>query len=406
MISYAKQSQLTINQEKLNHRHYQILDNHQELEKKYFQQNIHNQNIEFSQPLQIKKSNYNLEEKRLLFISRLQAANLCKSKGHNPWQLISNQAHKKSSNSCITVVITLFNYSEYIYECLNSLAQSDVSNLPGDIEILVIDDCSTDNSASLVEAYLENSELPICLVKKWFNTGLADARNIGLELANSPYIFILDADNWIYPHCLSVLYEQIKSNKYAAVYAEISQFDNDTRKELNRISCHEWNVNKLVKQPYIDAMAMFNRDILLKVGGYSTDLIEYGWFGWDDYDVWLKIAQANYSCQFIPKVLSAYRVHSNSMINTTNKYALNLARYFCHKFSDLAQNQKSDIIFGFSHSELYFNYPSIQESNSQMLLQELQFAHNQIEAMKSSKFWKLRNKWLSLKKFFRLGISN
>jgi len=241
------------------------------------------------------------------------------------------------------------------------------------------------------------------LVKKWFNTGLADARNVGLELARSPYIFILDADNWIYPHCLTVLYDKIKSNKYAAVYGEISQFDNDSRKELNRISCHEWDVDKLAKQPYIDAMAMFNKDILLKIGGYSTNLIEYGWFGWDDYDVWLKLAQSNYSCQFVPKVLSAYRVHSTSMINTTNKYALNLAKYFCIKFSDIANKyQMSDMIFGFSHSELYFDYSSIQQENSQVLLQELQFARNQVEAMKSSKFWKLRTQWLRIKNIFGL----
>lgn len=403
MINHIKQFQLITNQEQLNHRHSQILSNHQELEKKYFQNHIYNQQPQISQPLKIKKSEYNLEEKRLLFISRLQAANLCESKGYKPWELNSNRAYKDCKNPCITVVITLFNYSEYIYECLNSLAQSDVSGLPENIEVLVIDDCSTDNSVSVVEEYLEHSELPICLVKKWFNTGLADARNVGLELARSPYIFILDADNWIYPHCLSVLYQEIKSNNYAAVYGEISQFDNDSRKEINRISCHDWDVNKLITQPYIDAMAMFNRNILLNVGGYSTDLIEYGWFGWDDYDVWLKLAQANYDCLFIPKVLSAYRVHSTSMINTTNKYALNLARYFCHKFSDIAKNQTSDMIFGFSESELYSNYPSIQEENSQMLLQELQFARNQIEAMKSSKFWKLRSKWLGLKQFFKLG---
>jgi len=405
MISYAKQSQLIINQEKLNNRHYQILDNHQELEKKYFQQNIYNQQPSISKALQIKSLDYNLEEKRLLVISRLQAANLCKSKGHNPWQLNFNQAYKDCKSPCITIVITLFNYSKYIQECLDSLSQSDIYNLPDNIEILVVDDCSTDNSASIVEQYLDNSDLPICLVKKWFNTGLADARNVGLELARSPYVFILDADNWIYPHCLIVLYDKIKSNKYAAVYGEISQFDNETRKELNRISCHEWDVNQLVKNPYIDAMAMFNRDALLKVGGYSTDLIEYGWFGWDDYDVWLKLAQANYSCQFIPKVLSAYRVHSTSMINTTNKYALNLAKYFCHKFSDIAQKfQTSDMIFGFPQSQLYFESSYIQEENPQVLLQELQLAQNKIAAMESSKFWKIRIQWLKIKSF--LGLDN
>jgi|GEM_PF-1547857 len=402
MINYEKQSQLLSIQEELNYRHAQILANQKELEHKYFQQETYQQ-LRLSQPLRIKISDYNLEEKRLLFISRLQAANLCKNKGVNPWQLITNKSYNNCPNPCITVIITLFNYSKYIYECLDSVSQSDIYNLPGKIEVLVIDDCSTDNSAILVEEYLEKadekSNLPICLIKKWFNTGLADARNIGLELARSPYVFILDADNWIYPHCLSTLYDKIKSSKYAAVYGEISRFDNDTRKELNRISCDEWNVKKLVKHPYIDAMALFNRDILLQIGGYSTDLIEYGWFGWDDYDVWLKLAQSNYSCKLIPKVLSAYRVHSNSMINTTNKYALNLAKYFFHKFADIAQKyQTTEMLFGFNQTELYLQPSYTQENNPQILLQELQIAYTQIAAIKSSKLWKIKTylKLLSL----------
>ncbi|MGB3757658.1 MAG: hypothetical protein WBA07_14975 [Rivularia sp. (in: cyanobacteria)] len=80
MISHAKQSQLVINQQQLNHRHSQILANHQELEKKYFKQDVYNLKKQIPQPLRIKKSDYNLEEKRLLVISRSQAANLCKSK--------------------------------------------------------------------------------------------------------------------------------------------------------------------------------------------------------------------------------------------------------------------------------------------------------------------------------------
>ena len=75
MISHDTQSQLVINQEKLNHRHYQILANHQELENKYFKQDENIIKTDIPQPLRIKKSDYNLEEKRLLVIARSQAAN-------------------------------------------------------------------------------------------------------------------------------------------------------------------------------------------------------------------------------------------------------------------------------------------------------------------------------------------
>ncbi|RAM51850.1 MAG: glycosyltransferase family 2 protein [Hapalosiphonaceae cyanobacterium JJU2] len=418
MIKAKEQSQLILEQKKLNSRHSDLLTNQIELNTEYLQpqlilnsHQVHHENFFYKstqlepKPVQIKDSNLTIDEKRLLYISRLKAANLCDDMGNYPWNLQSNSAYNRCNKPSISVIITLYNYSEYIYECLESVAKTDLANIPGGIEVLVIDDCSTDNSVNLVAEYLQQSQLPISLVSKWFNTGLADARNVGLRLSRSPYVFILDADNWIYPNCLSVLYETIKSSRYAAVYGEIQRFDHQTKQEINRISCYDWDVNKLVKQPYIDAMALFDKNILLKLGGYSTELIEYGWFGWDDYDLWLKIAQSNYSCKLVPTVLSYYRVHSESMIHTTNKYALNIAKYFCHKFKKLARKYyASDMWFGFPKSEIYLELNlSSQQNQNNLILQELQYAYAQIAAMESSKFWKLRNQWLKVKKMLGLA---
>ncbi|MBO3463325.1 glycosyltransferase [Aetokthonos hydrillicola Thurmond2011] len=422
MIEKNQQSQLLEMQKYLANRQSQLLQMQGEIEKDYChlqptQANVIHENaqqtskhneqcINFEkEPINIKGSDLTVDEKRLLVISRLQASKICEMLGNNPWKLISNSPYDICENPCISIIITLFNYSEYIYECLDSVSKSDIADLPGDIEILVIDDCSTDNSATLVEEYLLESNLPICLIRKLFNTGLADARNLGLKLARSPYVFILDADNWIYPNCLTVLYNSIKSSNYAAVYGEISRFDNETKKEINRISCYEWDVHKLVKQPYIDAMAMFNKDMVLKVGGYSTELIEYGWFGWDDYDLWLKLAQFNYTCKFVQKVLSAYRVHGLSMINTTNKYTVNLTKYFHIKFADLIKKYKSsDMVFGFYESQIYSSTDSqAQQRVNKSELQELHQAYAIITAMQSSKFWQLRNNWFKLKKFLGLA---
>ncbi len=418
MIKAKEQSQLIVNQTKLNSRHSDLLANQTELNNEYLQPqlilNYNHVNHEKTfykstqlepQPVKIKDSNLTIDEKRLLYISRLKAAKLFEEMGNYPWNLQSNSAYDRCDEPCISVIITLYNYSEYISECLESVAQTDLANIPGGIEVLVIDDCSTDNSANLVAEYLQQSQLPICLVSKWFNTGLADARNVGLRLSRSPYVFILDADNWIYPNCLPVLYETIKYSRHAAVYGEIQKFDNQTRQEINRISCYDWDVHKLVKQPYIDAMALFDKNILLKLGGYSTELIEYGWFGWDDYDLWLKIAQSNYSCKLVPTVLSHYRVHSESMIHTTNKYALNIAKYFCHKFNKLAKKyHSSDMWFGFPKSEIYLELNlSPQQNQTNFILQELQYAYAQIAAMESSKFWKMRNQWLKVKKILGLA---
>ncbi len=82
-------------------------------------------------------------------------------------------------------------------------------------------------------------------------------------------------------------------------------------------------------------MALFNRNILLKLGGYSTELVGHGWFGLKDYELWLKLTQNGYKARLIPRILSAYRLHFNSMLNTTNLYTLKLNNHPGQKFAQL-----------------------------------------------------------------------
>ena len=137
--------------------------------------------------------------RHLQVIARLTASTTCLEHGIEPWEIIQNAIQNSSDDlnvvPCITVIITLFNYEHHITECLDSVIQSQLSELPAPIEILVIDDCSTDRSVEVVTQYCMGCSQSIRLVKKAINTGLADARNLGLKLARAPYVFILDADN-------------------------------------------------------------------------------------------------------------------------------------------------------------------------------------------------------------------
>jgi glycosyltransferase involved in cell wall biosynthesis len=369
---------------------------------------------------------YNLDEKRLLVVSRLQSAKVFEEMGCDSWRSISNSSYQSVDRPNICVIIPLYNYAKYIHQCLESVAASVFENSDVKIEVLVIDDRSTDNSLQVIEEYLERSSLPICLIKKYLNTGLADVRNIGLKIARAPYVFMLDADNWIAPNCLAVMYAQIKSGNYASIYGKIKIFNNDTQEYVYVFSDQEWNVDDLIQDPYIDAMAMFDKNILIEVGGYSTELVEYGWFGFEDYDLWLKLAHHDYVVKLVPEVLSSYRVHSSSMINTTNQFRVNMARYFNAKFPDLATiNTTSEKLFGARRNLVAGmscqNLTSTTENSdwaidgaatdtltattdrdlNASLSQELNRCYQTIESMESSKFWQLRIKWFKFKEMWR-----
>ena len=271
------------------------------------------------------------------------------------WDVVANDASRASERPAVSVVITLFNYSAYIRGCLDSVKAS--QDVPGRFEVVVVDDGSTDSSAAVVEEYMRSSPMPICLVKKRANSGLADARNIGLFTARAPLVFILDADNEIRVECLLAHYQALANSAMnsncAMAYGIINRFDGDTRKSLTQQPDGEWDVRTLLSRPYIDAMAMVRKEVVQKVGGYST---EYGTIlpqGFEDYDLWLKLAQAGYSGKFIPQVLSDYRVHSASMLKTTWPFQRELATYFLRKFHVLVQ-QHGDLptYFGVSRKEL------------------------------------------------------
>ena len=321
-----------------------------------------------------------LESLRSAVIQRLELARLSELLGKKPWDITTNAAYDQRQAALapvsVSVIVTLYNYAAYIHQCLDSICASDTNGLPNGFEIVVINDCSTDHSAQLVQDYLDkHADIPICLVNKQFNTGLADARNLGLKLALAPYVFMLDADNWIHSNCLSRLYEAIPGA--AAAYGRIRQFNADTDATLEIISNSDWDLPTLIRQPYIDAMALFDRQILRSIGGYSTELIHYGWFGWEDYDLWLKLAEANHQCRFVAEILSEYRVHSGSMISTTNLVVVATAQYFRQKFQALvAQYPGSDLLFG-QPPEQTLALEAQQQQQIQRLQKQLRQAQDQ-----------------------------
>lgn len=108
----------------------------------------------------------------------------------------------------ISVVIPMYNVAKYIGECLDSLLLQSFKNF----EVIVVDDCSTDNSVAVVKSYSPkfNGRLKLTRTKKNFGTG-GPPRNKAIELARGEYIFFVDADDAITPTALAELYPVAKN---------------------------------------------------------------------------------------------------------------------------------------------------------------------------------------------------
>jgi glycosyltransferase involved in cell wall biosynthesis len=198
-----------------------------------------------------------------------------------------------------------------------------------------VNDASTDQSLAYAEKAQRESVLPVRLIDKKFNTGLADARNVGLRLARAPYAFIMDADNLIFPRALEELYEEIIRSGSAAVYSILCRFRGRPEQRRGLLSYFDWDPRMLVEHPYIDAMALFDRAQLVELGGYDNELFKIGWFGWEDYELWLRMAAAHLNAKLVPNILCLYRHHESAMSNTTNLFEIDLARHLIARYQPL-----------------------------------------------------------------------
>jgi glycosyltransferase involved in cell wall biosynthesis len=277
-----------------------------------------------------------VSDSRRAYIERFEAQKESQEQEKAIFQSIDNSRFNDSTPA-VSVIVTLYNYGAYIGQCLKSLEDSHTAAIPGGIEVVIVNDASTDDSLKQAMLAQRNSRHPVRIIDKQLNTGLADARNIGLQLARAAYVFILDADNMVFPRALEQLHARIVKDGSAAVYSMLCRFQSRQSDPEGLLSYFDWDPQMLVEFPYIDAMAMFDREQLIKIGGYDNELYKLGWFGWEDYDLWLRIAGAGLCVSFLPNVLCLYRHHDRAMSNTTNLFERELVAHLFEKHRALIE---------------------------------------------------------------------
>ncbi|MCL2391773.1 MAG: glycosyltransferase [Oscillospiraceae bacterium] len=119
----------------------------------------------------------------------------------------------------ISVIITVYNAEPYIKKCIESVIGQTYSNL----EVLLINDGSTDNSGIICDEYAKKD----CRIKSFHkaNRGVGSARNAGLEQATGAYLGFVDADDWIEPDMYEVLFNALSSHE---VHLSAARFTRDT----------------------------------------------------------------------------------------------------------------------------------------------------------------------------------
>jgi GT2 family glycosyltransferase len=294
-----------------------------------------------------------IRERRRAYAERFTLQAEVEKNGEEAVRMSDNDAFREHDSPAISAIITLYNYDDYIQSCVQSLNEASLNAIPGGIEILIVDDASTDRSLRQARRAQSDSALPVRIIEKKFNTGLADARNVGLRRARAPYAFIMDADNLIFPRALEELYAAITRSGAAAAYSILCRFHGRPNNRSGLLSYFDWDPRMLVEHPYIDAMALFDREQLLALGGYDNELFKIGWFGWEDYELWLRMAAAHLRATLVPNILCLYRHHESAMSRTTNLFEIDLVRHLIARYQPLIDEyQPKERVFGVEWSRL------------------------------------------------------
>jgi glycosyltransferase involved in cell wall biosynthesis len=225
----------------------------------------------------------------------------------------------------VAVCVSLYNYGSRILTALESVrAQRHTTNL----ELIVVDDASSDNGPAQVQAWMQNhhQHFARCLVLQHkSNGGLASARNSAFAAARSGWCFVLDADNQLFPlalaHCDALSQE---ADPRCAVIHSLIQVAGETGSQDDRhlVSDLPWQQQRFTHGNYIDAMALVRREAWQAIGGYTHIP-----GGWEDYDFWCSLIDAGWHGVLCPQVLATYTSHSSSMrASSTRRQERRLSR--------------------------------------------------------------------------------
>lgn len=211
----------------------------------------------------------------------------------------------------VSVIIPLYNHEKYIKQTIESVVHQGYGLKH--IQLIVVDDCSPDNSIEVVQELLKLYNFQFIINKK--NKGICNNLNDALSLVKGKYVCITGSDDFWSLDKLEIQVQFMESNNHVAVCSgNVIKVDSDGHslvEDKQRLSPERTYSFKDVFMrdfPFSSTCAMIRTTVFEEVGLYDSNLkIE-------DYYMWLKIAHAGYSIHFQEDILGYYRIHNANTI--------------------------------------------------------------------------------------------
>jgi glycosyltransferase involved in cell wall biosynthesis len=178
----------------------------------------------------------------------------------------------------VTVIVPCYNDGPLLLEAIESIDE------PEPVGLIVVDDCS--DSRETFEIFERIETDGVTVLRQDRNRGPAEARNVALRTARTPYVFPLDADDLLVPNVLSRMSTCLDADTGAAVcFGDYEEFGSQ---ELVRAVPSELDAFRLAYVNEYPVSSLFRRESLLAVGGWGSP------YGYEDWHLWLTLVERGY----------------------------------------------------------------------------------------------------------------
>jgi len=206
----------------------------------------------------------------------------------------------------VSVIIPSYNLGKYLPETLDSVLAQTFT----DWECIVVDDCSPDGSAAIVEEY-HSRDSRFKLIRQPVNMGVSAARNTGMETASGSYILFLDADDLILPDYMADAVKALGDDpSLTVVYGRTEKFNTGTAWDLPAFS-----PDTMLASNCLYISCFFRRKDILDEAGRLTVKFDAAFkTGFEDWDFWLSLMEAvpEFKVLQLPSLCFRYRSRRKS----------------------------------------------------------------------------------------------
>ena len=235
----------------------------------------------------------------------------------------------------VSIICTCYNHEKYVIEALDSIIQQTYPN----IETIIIDDASSDNSVEIIENWVKKNKSS-SFIKNEINLGSTKTFNKAVKTAKGEYLVDFAADDLLSPTFIEKVIEKFKNSEFknlGLVYSNVENI-NENGTHLSFYFNIDKNLQTIEKRKVGDAFsfiidsgkticspsAIFKRDVFNKLNGYDESLM------YEDLDFWIRLAR-EYEIDFVDEILVKKRNVFNSLgtafFNTKKAKKMNYSTY-------------------------------------------------------------------------------